>query len=387
MFHFDSLTDFSRKSREHLFTPEQVARKLCKKGITASRKAAKCPTEPIDYPVDFVVTWVDSSDLDWLSKKEAYFSELHPNDKKNNSSCRYREWNLFRYWFRAVEKYAPWVRYVWLVTCGHTPEWLNLDHPKLKVVRHDEFIPTEYLPTFNTECIELNLWRIAGLSEHFVYFNDDFYLFNTVSKEDFFTGDLPNLCAVAMPLSPHDHMTAYEHSILNVIGLFNTSFKIRKIMYEAPEKWFYYGYDEQNRFNRITYTLANLYGMYNPHLPLSMRRSSMEQCYNSFTDSFHRTCLNKFRSMEDIINQVFFIWEMLHNTFEPVAPDHYGKYFDCRRNNLDEIIEAFSARKRYKTICLNDNELLLDEDYEYVRDTVVGLMDQRLPYKSTFEVL
>lgn len=386
MFHADNFSDFFRKSCEHLFTAEKVADVLCKKGMTASRKASKQPRPTIDYPVDFVVTWVDSTDTEWLSEKEKYYSQLKQNDKNNNSSCRYREWDFFCYWFRAVEKYAPWVRYVWFVTCGHTPEWLNLSNPKLKIMKHEEFIPSEYLPTFSTRCIELNLWRIPGLSEHFVYFNDDFYLFSEVSKEDFFTGDLPNLCAVAKPLTPHDHMTAYEHSILNVIGLFNASFKIRKIMYEAPEKWFYYEYGEQNRFNRITYNLANLYGMYNPHLPLSMRKSSMEQCHNAFSDSFHRTCLNKFRSMEDIINQVFFIWEMIHNTFEPVAPDHYGKYFDCRRDKLDEIVEAFSDRKRYKTICLNDNELLLDEDYEYVRDTVVNLMDQRLSDQSDFEI-
>ena len=385
MFYSDSITDFTRKSREHLFTPERVAKELCKKGIAASRKAARQPKEKIDYPVDFVVTWVDPSDPEWLSEKEKSFSLLHPNDKSNNGSCRYREWNLFRHWFRAVEAYAPWVRYVWLVTWGHTPQWLNLENPKLKVVRHDEFIPPEYLPTFNTECIELNLWRITGLSEHFVYFNDDFFLFNAVSKEDFFTGDLPNHCAVANPLRAHEHMTAFEHSILNVIGLFNGSFRIRRVMYSAPEKWFSYKYGKTVLLNRITYTLGNLYGIYNSHLPLPLRKSSMEQCHAAFSNSFHLTCLNKFRKMDDIINQVFFIWEMFHNTFEPVSPDHYGMFFNCRKDNLDEIVKAFSDGKKYKTICLNDNEMLPDEDFEYVRNTVVDLMNHRLPDKSSFE--
>lgn len=385
MFHADSFSDFYRKSCEHLFTAEKVADELCKKGIAASRKASRQPKTTIDYPVDLVVTWVDSTDPEWLRKKETYYTQLTRDDKSNNSACRYREWDFFRYWFRAVEAYAPWVRYVWIVTCGHTPEWLNPDHPKLKIARHEDFIPHEYLPTFNTRCIELNLWRIPGLSEHFVYFNDDFFLFNPVSKEVFFTGDLPNLCAVAKPLTPHNHMTAYEHSILNVIGLFNGAFRIRKVMYEAPEKWFSYLYGDYNMINRITYTLGNLYGIYNPHLPLSMRKSSMQQCHNAFADSFHRTCLNKFRSMEDINNQVFFIWEMLHNTFEPVAPDHYGFFINCRKDNLAEIWKVFAGSKKIKSICLNDNELLLDEDFEYVKDAIVSLMDKRLPDRSAFE--
>lgn len=386
MFHADSFSDFFRKSCEHLFTPERIARQLYKKGIAASRKTAKRQKTSIDYPVDFVVTWVDSSDPEWQSEKENYFGQLTPGEKNNNSSCRYREWDLFRYWFRAVEKYASWVRYVWLITYGHTPIWLNLDHPKLRIVKHEDYIPHEYLPTFNSLCMELNMWRISGLSEHFVYFNDDFFLFNEISKEDFFTGDLPNLCAVAEPLKAYDRMTTYEHSILNVIGLFNSSYKIRKVMYEAPEKWFSYRYGTYNRFNRITYTLGHLSGIYYHHLPIPMRKSSMEQCYATFCQSFHDTCLHRFRRMDDINNQLFFLWEMVHNTFEPVSYDHYGKYFDLHRENLDIITKAFSGRKKYKTICLNDDELMLDEDFEYVRDTLVSLMNKRLPEKSSFEI-
>ena len=81
--------------------------------------------------------------------------------------------NIFRYWFRAVERYAPWVNKVFLVTNGKFPDWINPDNPKLVLVKHDDYIPEEYLPTFNSCAIELHLHRIKDLSEHFVYFNDD----------------------------------------------------------------------------------------------------------------------------------------------------------------------------------------------------------------------
>ena len=104
---------------------------------------------------------------------------------------RYREWDTLRYWFRAVEKYAPWVNQVYFVTCGHVPKWLNMDAPKLHFVRHQDYIPEQYLPTFSSHPIELNLHRIEGLSEHFVYFNDDFYLTAPVQETDFFVNGLP----------------------------------------------------------------------------------------------------------------------------------------------------------------------------------------------------
>ena len=72
------------------------------------------------------------------------------------------------YWFRAVEKFAPWVRKIHFVTCGHVPAFLNLAHPKLHHVKHEGFLPPEVLPTFSSHAIEMNLHRIPGLAEHFV---------------------------------------------------------------------------------------------------------------------------------------------------------------------------------------------------------------------------
>lgn len=89
---------------------------------------------------------------------------------------RYRDYGTFNYWFRMVEMHAPWVNNIYLITNGQRPKWLNVNHPKLKWVRHEEFIPKEYLPTFNASAIEMNIHRIDGLSENFVLFNDDMYL-------------------------------------------------------------------------------------------------------------------------------------------------------------------------------------------------------------------
>lgn len=94
--------------------------------------------------IDFVITWVDGSDPAWLAQRAQYC----PADQNNGSTDnRYRDWGWLPYWFRGVEQYAPWVNRVFFVTNGQCPAWLNLDHPKLRFVRHSDYIPAEYLPT------------------------------------------------------------------------------------------------------------------------------------------------------------------------------------------------------------------------------------------------
>ena len=133
--------------------------------------------------IDFVVLWVDGNDPAWLAERARY--DLTSKDG-SNSVVGYRDWGMMRYWFRGVEKFAPWVNHIYFVTCGHYPQWLNLHHPKLTLVKHSDFIPNEYLPTFNSNTILLNIHRIKGLCERFVIFNDDMFLTAPVRDTDFF---------------------------------------------------------------------------------------------------------------------------------------------------------------------------------------------------------
>ena len=176
--------------------PEGKIRDLVLKGYTESKRLSAPPEHTEDYPIDFVVLWVDENDPEWLIEKEAHSTQNYSYNSNYNSNARYRDWDMFHYWFRAVERYAPWVNDVFLITYGHVPKWLNTEHPKLKLVKHSDFISNEYLPTFSIVPIELNLWRIPQLSEHFVYYNDDMFLMNPVRKEDFFKDGLPKQCAL-----------------------------------------------------------------------------------------------------------------------------------------------------------------------------------------------
>lgn len=101
--------------------------------------------------IDFVIIWVDDRDPEWQKSYEEY-SRKEFGDVR---SIRFRDWGTLKYWFRGVEQFAPWVNKVFFITCGHYPKWLNLDHPKLKFVKHSDYIPQKYLPTFNANTIEV----------------------------------------------------------------------------------------------------------------------------------------------------------------------------------------------------------------------------------------
>jgi len=137
--------------------------------------------------IDVVYTWVDGSRPDYSELLHRYASgerDLNPE--------RFRDpYDLLRHSLRSLERHAPWVRNVYLFTCRpQAPDWLRRDHPRLRVVHHDEVgAPDGVLPTFNSNVIESLLHRLPGISDQFLYFNDDFFLGADVTPADFFAPD------------------------------------------------------------------------------------------------------------------------------------------------------------------------------------------------------
>ena len=141
--------------------------------------------------IDIVITWVDGNDPEWRSEKNKTRYGKEQLAETDDREERFRDWENLRYWFRGIENCAPWVRKVHFVTWGHLPKWLNTKHPKLNIVRHTDYIPSGFLPTFNSHTIEWNMHRIPGLSEQFVYFNDDMFLLKRTDETDFFRNGRP----------------------------------------------------------------------------------------------------------------------------------------------------------------------------------------------------
>jgi hypothetical protein len=138
----------------------------------------------MEHEIDLVYLWVDGSDEKWLAKRNAFIGKV---DEKSNAGCkgRYADNQELKYSLRSAEKYAPWIRKIFIVTDEQAPDWLDTANPRIKIVDHKDIMPKESLPCFNSFVIEYFLYKIPGLSEYFLYANDDMF-FNAGVQPDFF---------------------------------------------------------------------------------------------------------------------------------------------------------------------------------------------------------
>ncbi|MBN2803309.1 MAG: hypothetical protein JXR91_09460 [Deltaproteobacteria bacterium] len=158
-------------------------------------------TSPVSEEIDFVYTWVDGEKNAALREQFAAAQiNSEAGDKANVTSRDINILNRFRdnreiiQSINSVHRFAPFVRKIFIVAAeGQVPDWYNSnDYPDVEMVFHPELFGVEYadmLPTFNSHSIEAMLPFIPGLSERFVYFNDDMFLGAPVTSEDFFDPD------------------------------------------------------------------------------------------------------------------------------------------------------------------------------------------------------
>ena len=329
------------------------------------------------HEIDFVIPWVDGADPIWYEKKAKY-SGL--NTGNGNIDARFRDWGILKYWFRAVEQYAPWVRFVHFVTDNQCPEWLNLDHPKLKWVKHTDYLPEEYLPTFCSRTIELNFHRISGIAEQFVYFNDDMFLNTAVTPEDFFYNGKPRDCAVLTTFSPLEIEDTYTHAQCNDIAVMNTHFNKREVLANNLKLWFNPIYGK--------YILKNLYGLatrhfsnfQNNHIPSAMLKSTYNLVWELEPHILHGTCLNKFHSMSDVNQYIMSYYNICSGNFVPRSP-YFGKCYGIERDD-EEMLDDM-LHERHKVICINDHAKV--SDFEEEKEKLIAAFEEKLPKKSSFE--
>ncbi|XP_033190663.1 N-acetylglucosamine-1-phosphate transferase subunits alpha and beta [Bombus vancouverensis nearcticus] len=135
-------------------------------------------------PIDVVYTWVNGSDPVFLKNLKEHI----PIMDVNTAASRFSDKDELRYSLRSLEMYAPWVRHVYIVTNGQIPSWLDMDNPKVTLITHEDiFLNKSDLPTFSSPAIESHIHRIPGISDKFLYFNDDVMLGAEVWPEDFIT--------------------------------------------------------------------------------------------------------------------------------------------------------------------------------------------------------
>lgn len=301
------------------------------------------------YPFvcDLVVPYVDSSDKNW----QELFNEYNPIKDKEvediNAVNRFRgQGEFFRYFFRCVEKNMPWINKIHLLVQSESqiPNWLDRD--KVHVVYHDEFIPKEFLPTFNSTCIEMFIPFIPNLSEHFIYTNDDNYVVSPVSVSNFF--DNNKVVKKIRQIRVSNAKNTYEHHIMNSHNIiFNDS------------SLGYYIHDHSMR----------------PFL-----KSKCIECFNKYKDEILESC-TKFRD-EKNFNIYLYDNYLIKNTnycrTEAMTLNICTKKLSILKQNLDCLS---SSIYKFMNICDNASEINI-----YENKLLVNYFQIRYPKLSKYEV-
>lgn len=333
-----------------------------------------------NYPIDFVVTWVNGNDKIWQDKKNNHVKVKSKVDTNSSSDARYRDWDIFKFWFRGVEKFAPWVNKVYLITDEHVPDFLKIDNPKLVVVDHKDYIPKEYLPTFSSHPIELNIHRIEGLSEHFVYFNDDMHLIDTVSPEDFFINGKPRSSAILNAITGIGH-EVIQNITLNDVSIINKYFSKKSVIGQYKKNWYSLTYGPKLLRTFLLMPWNYFTGFVEDHLPNSYLKSTFEEVWEKEGDFLVEVSQRKFRDSRDVNQWLMKYWQLASNNFVPRSLK-IGQHFDVTIDNTKACC-LYISQKNGKMVCINDS--LKDEDYPTVVKEVQIALNSILPDKSSFE--
>ncbi len=333
-----------------------------------------------DYPIDIVIPWVDGSDPEWIKVKNKKAEELNYPLSSDFSDTRFRDWDIIRYLFRSIELYAPWVSTVHFVTWGHMPKWMNPDAPKLHIVNHKDFIPQQYLPTFSSHTIELNMHRIPGLAEHFIYFNDDMILLRPTKRTDFFRQGLPRDYAVLNTVAS-DLKRPVKDTPLVDMAVINKSFSKKEVIWKHFFKWVHpiYGVDLFRTFLLLPWeTFPNFYWR---HTCASFLKNTFYKVWFLEYDLLDSTCRHPFRSSGDVNQWLIRGWQLCEGTFIPISPKN-GEAVSIRNRN-DRIRTLLEEHKRM-VVCLNENYEF--KDVNKTMNELDAMLAHVFPSKSSFEL-
>jgi hypothetical protein len=329
--------------------------------------------------IDFVVSWVNSDDQKWQKRmNEALKQQNLPTIMFGDE--RYYDYGFFKYLFRSIENFAPWVNHVYIVTDQQVPSFFT-PNDKITIVDHTRFIPKKYLPTFNSNVIDFYLDKIPNLQENFVYFNDDMLLNKDVSPSDFFTSEgLPLDLAVPSQLEPRSQ---FEKIAFNNSIILNRYFPKKKVIKENWSKFFCLRYGVSNLIKlllTLPFPYWSCFSM--QHGPVSLRKSDFALLRRYADKEIKRTSEMQFRSDIDISIWLLQELRFMKGVFSP-RPANDSAFFDFdSAQNLIKNIQTSSP----KMICINDDSVNLSiDDKISISKQIIKALDKKFPRKSSVE--
>ncbi len=308
--------------------------------------------------IDLVYLWADGSDAEWMAKKNRFLGKDAGTNTEATSIARNADNDELRYSLRSVEKYAYWIRKIFIVTDEQIPEWLNLQNEKVKIVDIREILPAAALPCYNSVIIEHFLYKIPGLSEHFLYANDDMFINAPVHVDTFFNqkgfpiirlqrvfcGKFINKLRLSMKI----HTNIYRKTMHNAALLIDKKFGK-----------YYSGIPHHN----IDAFLKSDY------------RKVVEQ---DFSQEIMSTIHHHIRSENDI-QRIIYLYYLLANKKGQVR--YVNRYESSRIRIFVSDYSKFLNKYQSLLFCLNDSHRATNED----RKRIKPFLETLFPDKSEFE--
>lgn len=312
------------------------------------------------FPIDVVYTWVNDKDPEWRKQKELYSGKAESNSdlSRSNLDERFTNRDELKYSMRSIELFAPFVRNIYLVTNGQIPSWLNTQNPRIKVVPHSEiYSKQDHLPTFNSSSIETQLHHIDGLAEHFLYFNDDFFLGDFCLPEDFFfaNGAMKYFAA---------EQRAFEHDIDGTSEEYIAADANALALLK-------------DHFGAFTRELMI-------HAPYPALRSVLYAMEEQFACSFDACASRRFRSHDDLRPIAFMQYHFGYQTRQAIPATISNRYLALWKPGIDRLFGDLLENRRYKTFCINDVGIAPSRT-NWTNKQVEHFLRSYFPFKSSFE--
>ncbi len=294
-----------------------------------------------DKSMDAVITYVNGLDPLWQKDYEKWTNV--PVLEK-----RFRDWGTLKYLLRGIEENMPFIENVYLVVArdSQVPEWVDRD--VLKVVLHEDFVPKEYLPTFNCNPLEMHLHRIEGLNERYLYFNDDMFPMNPCSPDDFYVDGKPatNFSNCLFAFNSFKSITRNSDRLaLKALGLSG------RLLFKRPQ-----------------------------HTCYPLLRSASEEAYAKEEKDILKA-LTRVRTGDN--HNIYYFLDYLYYSGKAVSRRIPAKFFSLGTASSEKIA-SFIKNPSSKLICINDVRIS-EERYGPIRANLLAAFESRFPNKSRFE--
>ncbi|MET9731389.1 stealth conserved region 3 domain-containing protein [Streptomyces sp. NPDC006458] len=310
------------------------------------------------FPVDAVYTWVDGDDPAMAAKRRAH-QERSDNviAARETGDSRYTSHDELKYALRSLEMYAGFVRHVYLVTDSQVPAWLDPAAEGITVVDHRDILPADALPVFNSHAIESRLHHIAGLSDQFLYFNDDVFINRPVRAEHFFHGS----GIARIPFSPLKLGVGSPHPLEPAPN--SAGKNTREVI---------------KRFHGRQITQKSL------HTPHPQLLSVMREMEGLGIEELERTAYSRFRSTSDVAPASTLHHHWAIATGRAVPAEYLFRYVQLGSPDMKQRLARLAAGEDVDFFCLNDVDTPAAARAA-AQKAIRAFLERKYPFPSRFE--